>query len=108
MTLVGEFSAHPTIADGKVTETREIVWFGRTRRWARTRNRLWLLGETEGAGIAADGADLLPCTIRNRCCDIQGPADICRRAASYGATAFDFPKGGSARRGKVQVGGGAE
>jgi hypothetical protein len=58
MTLVGEVSAHPTIADGKVTETREIVWLDRKRRWARTRNRLWLLGEPEGTEIAVDGLDL--------------------------------------------------
>jgi hypothetical protein len=58
MTLVGKVSAHPTIADGKQTETREIVWLDRKRRWARTRDRLWMLGEPEGTEIAAHGADL--------------------------------------------------
>ena len=45
-------------SDGKVTETCEILWIDRKNRWARTRSRLWLLGESEGSEIAADGGDL--------------------------------------------------
>ena len=53
MTLIGKVSDHPAISDGKVTETREILWIDRKNRWARTRSRLWLLGEPEGSEIAA-------------------------------------------------------
>lgn len=58
MTLVGKVSNHPAVADGKVTETSEICWLDRERRWARTRSRLWLLGEPEGSEIAVDGLEL--------------------------------------------------
>lgn len=58
MTLVGRVSNHPVVSDGKVTETSEICWLDRKRRWARTRSRLWLLGEPEGNEITADGLEL--------------------------------------------------
>lgn len=38
--------------------TSEIVWLDRRGRWARTRNRLWKLGEAEGTEIPVDGVDL--------------------------------------------------
>jgi hypothetical protein len=55
MTLVGKVSDHPAISDGKVIETSQIVWLDRKNGWARSRSRLWLLGEPEGTEIAVDG-----------------------------------------------------
>lgn len=58
MKLVGRVSNHPTVADGKVTETSEVCWLDRKSRWARTRSRLWLLGKPEGSEPAVDGLEL--------------------------------------------------
>ncbi|MCS3893301.1 hypothetical protein M2171_002434 [Bradyrhizobium japonicum USDA 38] len=51
MTLHGRM----LLGDGS---TGEIVWLDRRYRWARTRTRLWKLGEPEGSEIPIDGVDL--------------------------------------------------
>lgn len=57
MTLSGTPFGHPQQPDGKALETSEIMWLDRKYRWARTRARLWRLGEAEGREIPVDGID---------------------------------------------------
>lgn len=58
ITLVGKVWNHSAISDGKVIETGEVCWLDRKGRWARSGNRLWLLGSPEGTEIPIDGLDL--------------------------------------------------
>jgi hypothetical protein len=45
---LGDVSGHPEIDDGQNIQTSAIVWFDRKRRFVRTTNRLYVLGQPAG------------------------------------------------------------
>ncbi|MCG2643764.1 MULTISPECIES: hypothetical protein [Bradyrhizobium] len=57
MALLGRVTGHPRVLDGTQTTTTPVVWFDRKRRWARTLNTLYKLGEPDGVEIPIDGVD---------------------------------------------------
>jgi len=58
LTLVGRPVGHPLQPDGKQMETDEVVWLDRMGRWARTKSKLWRLGNPAGSEIPIDGMDI--------------------------------------------------
>jgi hypothetical protein len=44
MVLQGSVSGHPSLPDGHVIHTSQVIWFDRNQKWARTWNRLYRLG----------------------------------------------------------------
>ena len=45
MSLIGHVMEHPKHADGKLIRTATLVWLDRRRKWARTRDVIWRLGD---------------------------------------------------------------
>jgi hypothetical protein len=43
--LVGSVTGHPQHGDIRTIRTSQLVWLDRNRRWARTWNRVYALGE---------------------------------------------------------------
>jgi hypothetical protein len=52
---LGDVAGHPEIDDGQHTQTSAIVWFDRKRRFVRTTNRMYVLGQpaSDNEGIDA-------------------------------------------------------
>lgn len=49
--LVGRVTGHPGLGDARTIRTSQLIWLDRNRRWARTLNRIYRLGErTDDSG----------------------------------------------------------
>ena len=57
MVVTGDVRGHHGIPDGEPISTSAVVWFDRHRRWVRTHNRVYALGEPEGVEIPIEGID---------------------------------------------------
>jgi hypothetical protein len=57
MTLRGEVSRHPEMAASTSISTSELAWFDRKARFARTKNRLYALGDPVGGAKPIEGDD---------------------------------------------------
>ncbi|RXH16923.1 hypothetical protein [Bradyrhizobium guangzhouense] len=57
MALLGRVTGHPRTPDGSHVATTPVIWLDRKRRWARTLNTLYALGEPEEVEIPIDGMD---------------------------------------------------
>jgi hypothetical protein len=44
LVLVGSVAGHPQHPDGTKIHTSQLIWFDRSRQWARTWNRVYRLG----------------------------------------------------------------
>ncbi|MEH2530805.1 hypothetical protein V1277_002819 [Bradyrhizobium sp. AZCC 1588] len=44
LVLVGSVAGHPQHSDGTRIYTSQLIWLDRSRKWARTWNRVYLLG----------------------------------------------------------------
>jgi hypothetical protein len=55
--LAGSVTGHPGLGDSKLIRTSQLVWLDRDRRWARTRNRVYRLGELGGGGDVEEKSD---------------------------------------------------
>jgi hypothetical protein len=55
LVVLGEVRMHPEIDDGQQIATSAIMWFDRKRRFVRTKNRMYVLGDpaSEKEGIDA-------------------------------------------------------
>ena len=60
LVLVGSVTGHPQHADSRTIRTSQLIWLDRDRKWARTWNRVYRLGErasdeidtgSEGVGV---------------------------------------------------------
>ena len=49
MSLSGHVTGHPERADGELVTTTRLVWLDRHGKWARTRQRLYRLGDRSNA-----------------------------------------------------------
>lgn len=54
MSLIGHVMDHPKHADGKLIRTATLVWLDRRRKWARTKDIIWRLGERSAPPSGAD------------------------------------------------------
>ncbi|MFI5002537.1 MAG: DUF6634 family protein [Reyranellales bacterium] len=56
--LVGSVAGHPRLGEGRTIRTSQLIWLDRNRKWARTWNRVYRLGERAGDEIdnGAEGA----------------------------------------------------
>ncbi|WP_370140738.1 DUF6634 family protein [Bradyrhizobium diazoefficiens] len=43
--LVGRVTKHPQHSDARTIRTSQLIWLDRNRRWARTWNRIYRLGD---------------------------------------------------------------
>lgn len=43
--LVGRVTGHPRVGDARRIRTSQLIWLDRHRKWARTWNRVYRLGE---------------------------------------------------------------
>lgn len=57
LVVSGLVREHPEHEGGEWVTTSAIAWFDRKMRWIRTQNRLYTLGQAEGAEIPIDGID---------------------------------------------------
>ena len=46
--LVGSVAGHPQLGDSRMIRTSQLIWLDRNRKWARTWNRVYRLGEPAG------------------------------------------------------------
>jgi hypothetical protein len=55
--LAGSVTGHPQVGDSLTIRTSQLVWLDRDRRWARTWNRIYRLGERarDDVGSGSDG-----------------------------------------------------
>ncbi len=49
--LVGSVAGHPQLGDSRTIRTSQLIWLDRNRKWARTWNRVYRLGERAAAEI---------------------------------------------------------
>ena len=49
--LVGSVAGHPQLGDSRTIRTSQLIWLDRNRKWARTWNRVYRLGERASAEI---------------------------------------------------------
>lgn len=49
MSLTGHVTGHPQRADGELVTTSRLVWLDRNGKWARTKQRLYRLGDRSNA-----------------------------------------------------------
>jgi hypothetical protein len=49
MSLSGHVTGHPERADGELVTTTRLVWLDRHGKWARTKQRLYRLGDRSNA-----------------------------------------------------------
>jgi hypothetical protein len=52
--LVGSVTGHPQHGDTRTIRTSQLIWLDRNRRWARTWNRVYRLGERAGDEIDSE------------------------------------------------------
>jgi hypothetical protein len=45
LVLVGRVTGHPRLSDARVIRTSQLIWLDRNRKWARTWNRIYRLGD---------------------------------------------------------------
>jgi hypothetical protein len=45
MVLVGRVTGHPRVGDARSIRTSQLIWLDQHRKWARTWNRVYRLGE---------------------------------------------------------------
>lgn len=45
LVLVGRVTKHPQHSDARTIHTSQLIWLDRNRKWARTWNRLYRLGD---------------------------------------------------------------
>lgn len=45
LVLAGSVTGHPQLGNAKMIRTSQLIWLDRNRRWARTWNRIYRLGE---------------------------------------------------------------
>jgi hypothetical protein len=43
--LAGRVTGHPRLSDGRTIRTSQLIWLDRDRKWARTWNRIYRLGD---------------------------------------------------------------
>ncbi|MEH2488487.1 DUF6634 family protein [Bradyrhizobium sp. AZCC 2230] len=58
MVLSGSVVNHPLLDDDKSIHTSQLIWLDRDRKWARTWNRVYRLGEPVGNSTEDEGARL--------------------------------------------------
>jgi hypothetical protein len=45
LVIVGRVTGHPGHGDARLIRTSQLIWLDRNRKWARTWNRIYRLGE---------------------------------------------------------------
>jgi hypothetical protein len=55
LVLVGSVAGHPQHADSRTIRTSQLIWLDRNRKWARTWNRVYRLGERASIELDAGG-----------------------------------------------------
>jgi hypothetical protein len=55
LVLVGNVAGHPHLTDGRSIRTSQLIWLDRDRKWARTWNRVYRLGERANNELDARG-----------------------------------------------------
>jgi hypothetical protein len=45
LVLVGRVTGHPRVGDARTIRTSQLIWLDRNRKWARTWNRIYRLGD---------------------------------------------------------------
>ncbi|MGK7062864.1 DUF6634 family protein [Bradyrhizobium sp. 1050_B9_N1_2] len=58
MVLRGSVVNHPLLDDDKSIHTSQLIWLDRDRKWARTWNRVYRLGEPVGNNTEDGGVGL--------------------------------------------------
>ena len=58
--LMGSVTGHPQLGDARTIQTSRLIWLDRDRRWARTWNRVYRLGERAGDEIVSGNAGAGP------------------------------------------------
>jgi hypothetical protein len=54
MSLVGNVTHHPSHGEGELIRTAKLVWLDRYGKWARTKDRLFLLGQRSTLPSSSD------------------------------------------------------
>lgn len=57
MVLIGSVTGHPHHTNGRRIHTSEVIWLDRRRTWARSWNRLYLLGTPATERTNAEESD---------------------------------------------------